>query len=330
MAAEQHKPSLGQSPPSSPARFQTRQDQHRQANHEASSSASVASAEFLLNPGDHEGGNHVGSSARRIRSYVIGVCGITLFVIFFLLRPNPAPTAASHAAPVQILLTCLLVRAYALQHHQAGYQGAGYGGYVGPAAGSPYRGYDGYATAPQPYSFGYDTVDEYGNRQFRSEQGDVNNVKTGSYGYRDVNGLYRRVNYVADANGFRATVDTNEPGTAPGSSADVVFNAAPVVPPVPGGAGAPAAYGSRALAPGYNNGGYGRFGGYGGYGSGGAYGYGGYGRYGAAPNGRALGGYAYGGNTPYGYGAAGYAGGRYAPAGYGAAGGWAAGYRRRR
>ncbi|KAK8772638.1 hypothetical protein V5799_024130 [Amblyomma americanum] len=231
---------------------------------------------------------------------------------------------------VQILLACLLVRAYALQHHQAGYQGAGYGGYVRPAAGSPYRGYDGYTTAPQPYSFGYDTVDEYGNRQFRSEQGDVNNVKTGSYGYRDVNGLYRRVNYIADANGFRATVDTNEPGTAPGSSADVVFNAAPVVPPVPGGAGAPAAYGSSALAAGYNNGGYGRFGGYGGYGSGGAYGYGGYGRYGAAPNGRALGGYAYGGNTPYGYGAAGNAGGRYAPAGYGAAGGWAAGYRRRR
>ncbi|KAH7963365.1 hypothetical protein HPB52_020759 [Rhipicephalus sanguineus] len=50
---------------------------------------------------------------------------------------------------------------------------------------------------------------------FRSEQGDSNNIKTGSYGYRDVNGLYRRVNYVADANGFRATVDTNEPGNCP-------------------------------------------------------------------------------------------------------------------
>nr|XP_050043579.1 cuticle protein 10.9-like [Dermacentor andersoni] len=84
---------------------------------------------------------------------------------------------------------------------------------------------------PQPYSFGYVNVDEYGNRQFRSEQGDSNNAKTGSYGYRGVNGLYRRVNYVADANGFGATVDTNEPGTAPGASADAVFNAGPVVPP---------------------------------------------------------------------------------------------------
>ncbi|KAH7965878.1 hypothetical protein HPB49_011778 [Dermacentor silvarum] len=70
---------------------------------------------------------------------------------------------------------------------------------------------------PQPYSFGYDTADEFGNRQFRSEQGDANNAKTGSYGYTDVNGLYRRVSYVADANGFRATVDTERTGHRAGS-----------------------------------------------------------------------------------------------------------------
>ncbi|KAH8009325.1 hypothetical protein HPB51_014461 [Rhipicephalus microplus] len=117
---------------------------------------------------------------------------------------------------------------------------------------------------PQPYSFGYDNVDEFGNRQFHSEQADSNNAKTGSYGYRNVNGLYRRVNYVADAYGFRATVDTNEPGTAPGASADAVFNAAPVVPPftsrnVQGGAAA--AFATRVAAP-YNAGsysGYGRY-----------------------------------------------------------------------
>ena len=66
--------------------------------------------------------------------------------------------------------------------------------------------------APQPYSFGYDTVDEYGNKQFRQETSDASNAKTGSYGYTDANGVYRRVDYVADAAGFRATISTNEPG----------------------------------------------------------------------------------------------------------------------
>ncbi|KAH7965249.1 hypothetical protein HPB49_005386 [Dermacentor silvarum] len=84
---------------------------------------------------------------------------------------------------------------------------------------------------PQPYSFGYDNVDEFGTQSYHKEQGDANNVKTGTYGYRDASGIYRRVSYVADANGFRATVDTNEPGTAPGYSADAVFNAKPVVVP---------------------------------------------------------------------------------------------------
>ncbi|KAH9371572.1 hypothetical protein HPB48_021233 [Haemaphysalis longicornis] len=84
---------------------------------------------------------------------------------------------------------------------------------------------------PQPYSFGYDNTDEYGTQAFHKEEGDANNVKTGSYGYRDANGLFRIVRYVADANGFRVTIDTNEPGTRPGSSADAVFNAKPVVAP---------------------------------------------------------------------------------------------------
>ncbi|KAH9371579.1 hypothetical protein HPB48_022975 [Haemaphysalis longicornis] len=81
---------------------------------------------------------------------------------------------------------------------------------------------------PQPYSFGYDNVDEFGTQSFHKEQGDANNAKTGSYGYRDAYGVYRKVNYVADANGFRATIDTNEPGTAPGHTADAEYNAKPV------------------------------------------------------------------------------------------------------
>ncbi|KAK8775421.1 hypothetical protein V5799_031234 [Amblyomma americanum] len=157
---------------------------------------------------------------------------------------------------------------------------------------------------PQPYSYGYDNVDEYGNRQFRSEQGDSSNAKTGSYGYRDAYGLYRRVNYVADANGFRATVDTNEPLTPLRSSHQL-----------PG------------VATGYNNA-YGRYTGYG-YGpySGGVAGYGRIPNAGNtyAPNGAAVGGYAYG------PGAGAYAGvcGSF---GYGGANGWApkyGGYRRR-
>ncbi|KAH6921394.1 hypothetical protein HPB50_027618 [Hyalomma asiaticum] len=87
----------------------------------------------------------------------------------------------------------------------------------------------------QPYSFGCDTTDEFGTQLFHKEQGDGSNANTGAYGYRDANGLFRTVKYVADANGFRATVDTNEPGTAPGASAYAVFNANPVA--APAGAG---------------------------------------------------------------------------------------------
>ena len=37
---------------------------------------------------------------------------------------------------------------------------------------------------------------------------------TGSYGYTDGHGIYRQVDYVADKNGFRASIKTNEPGTS--------------------------------------------------------------------------------------------------------------------
>ncbi|KAK8767212.1 hypothetical protein V5799_006006 [Amblyomma americanum] len=245
-------------------------------------------------------------------------------------------------AKTQLLLVFLAAKAYGLHHHStaAGYPDPGFGGYAAPVAANAYRGYADYASPPQPYSFGYDNVDEYGNRQFRSEQGDSSNAKTGSYGYRDSYGLYRRVNYIADANGFRATVDTNEPGTAPGASADVVFNAAPVVPPVAGGAAAsragfaPTAYGATGVASGYNNAYAGNRGyGYGLYG-GAAAGYGrvSYAGFGYAPGGGSLGGYAYGAYSPYGSRGAGYPAGRYGPAAYGGPNGWAAGppgFRRR-
>ncbi|CAN7996885.1 unnamed protein product [Ixodes pacificus] len=90
---------------------------------------------------------------------------------------------------------------------------------------------------PQPYNFGFDNTDEFGTRLVRQETGDKDNTKIGSYSYTDAYGITRTVKYVADADGFRATVETNEPGTKTSSPADteIVAAASPVVvrsPPV--------------------------------------------------------------------------------------------------
>ncbi|XP_022240175.1 uncharacterized protein LOC106458290 isoform X2 [Limulus polyphemus] len=74
---------------------------------------------------------------------------------------------------------------------------------------------------PQPYDFGYQVKDDYGNSQSRQEAGDDYGNKVGSYSYRDAYGIYRKVEYVADADGFRAKIKTNEPGTSNDSPADV-------------------------------------------------------------------------------------------------------------
>jgi len=74
----------------------------------------------------------------------------------------------------------------------------------------------------EPYNFGFESTDEYGTKLTRQEDSDGSVVK-GSYGYTDANGLYRQVDYVADAGGFRATVRTNEPGTAKADPAHVQF-----------------------------------------------------------------------------------------------------------
>ncbi|KAK8780398.1 hypothetical protein V5799_018269 [Amblyomma americanum] len=127
--------------------------------------------------------------------------------------------------------------------------GGGHHGFRSPifaAAATPGFSVAGASYPPQPYSFGYDNTDEFGTRLLHKEQGDASNAKTGSYGYRDANGLFRTVSYVADAGGFRATVDTNEPGTAPGASADAVFNANPV--PAPAGAQGAGRYASGRYA----------------------------------------------------------------------------------
>ncbi|KAH6938961.1 hypothetical protein HPB50_015322 [Hyalomma asiaticum] len=94
----------------------------------------------------------------------------------------------------------------------------------------------------QSYSFGYNSADEFGTRIQRQESSDVNNVRTGSYGYADAKGIFRHVQYVADAGGFRAAIDTNEPGTAQGQTAGALYNAAPLQ-------AAPVAAPARVVAP---------------------------------------------------------------------------------
>jgi len=114
------------------------------------------------------------------------------------------------------------------------------------------------APAAEPYSFGYASGDEYGNQQERQEASDQNGRVTGAYAYRDAAGLYRTVEYVADENGFRAVVRTNEPGVGkveedPASTAlelnptpQVILQAIPTAPAL---VATPAAPGSYARAP---------------------------------------------------------------------------------
>ncbi|KAH7965562.1 hypothetical protein HPB49_008750 [Dermacentor silvarum] len=90
---------------------------------------------------------------------------------------------------------------------------------------------------PQPYSFSYDTTDEYGTRLTREESGDANNNKVGSYSYTDAQGIARTVRYTADAEGFHATVETNEPGTKSSNPADALYTSSAVeVAPAPAAA----------------------------------------------------------------------------------------------
>lgn len=84
------------------------------------------------------------------------------------------------------------------------------------------------AYPPQPYRFGYESVDEYGTKQSRHEVSDAHNNKKGSYSFTDVHGISRHVEYVADKLGFRASIKTNEPGTAPSAPAAAHYNAAPL------------------------------------------------------------------------------------------------------
>jgi len=94
------------------------------------------------------------------------------------------------------------------------------------------------------YTFGYNE-DHPSGGSFRREAGNLAG-KTGSYGLRDIDGRTRIVNYVADAAGFRASIQTNEPGVEPKDPAATLINkAAPVAVAAP----APVAVAAPAPAP---------------------------------------------------------------------------------
>ncbi|KAL1436662.1 hypothetical protein MTO96_049556 [Rhipicephalus appendiculatus] len=58
-------------------------------------------------------------------------------------------------------------------------------------------------------------------------------TKVGSYGIADADGRVRLVKYVADTNGFRVYISTNEPGTAASSPAGAGINAPVALPTAP-------------------------------------------------------------------------------------------------
>ncbi|XP_027195276.2 uncharacterized protein LOC113789884 [Dermatophagoides pteronyssinus] len=80
----------------------------------------------------------------------------------------------------------------------------------------------------QPYGFGYNIEDGYGNKQWRHEKSSNPHQVIGSYGYKDKNGILREVEYVADKYGFRAVIKTTEPGTANSDPAYVKMNSNPI------------------------------------------------------------------------------------------------------
>ncbi|XP_015930114.3 cuticle protein 10.9-like [Parasteatoda tepidariorum] len=83
----------------------------------------------------------------------------------------------------------------------------------------------------KPYQFGFELEDGFGMSQYRSESSDGSGAVKGSYGYMDPFGVYRKVEYTADDNGYRAVIRSNEPGTANQNVADALF----IVEPPPEG-----------------------------------------------------------------------------------------------
>ncbi|XP_054152968.1 GATA zinc finger domain-containing protein 14-like [Oppia nitens] len=74
------------------------------------------------------------------------------------------------------------------------------------------------------YKFGYNIKDKEGGENSREEKGGPHGGVVGSYSLHTPKGGKRIVHYVADKQGFRAHVDTNEPGTGHQDAADAIYN----------------------------------------------------------------------------------------------------------
>lgn len=75
---------------------------------------------------------------------------------------------------------------------------------------------------PNPYSFSY-SADSLGGRSAHNEQGDGQGRVQGFYTILGADGRERRVEYVADELGYRATIQTNEVGTKGDSAANAEY-----------------------------------------------------------------------------------------------------------
>lgn len=70
------------------------------------------------------------------------------------------------------------------------------------------------------FTHSWESEDEFKTKQSRQETADEKGTVTGEYSF-EADGLKRTVKYIADENGFRAQVETNEPGTLTSNPADV-------------------------------------------------------------------------------------------------------------
>ncbi|GIX92163.1 uncharacterized protein CEXT_524031 [Caerostris extrusa] len=86
---------------------------------------------------------------------------------------------------------------------------------------------------PSPYSFGYQAEAATGGGSARSESSDASGKVTGSYTVKNEDGSVRVVDYIADKDGFRANVKTNEAGTKSDNPADVSIKSNAPAPSAP-------------------------------------------------------------------------------------------------
>ncbi|GBM78343.1 hypothetical protein AVEN_27938-1 [Araneus ventricosus] len=83
---------------------------------------------------------------------------------------------------------------------------------------------------PRPYNFGYEFGDGLGMSQYRHETSDGTGPVKGSYGYTDPLGQYRKVEYLAGVDGFKAFISSNEAGLSNHAVGDAFYVVQPPPP----------------------------------------------------------------------------------------------------